>query len=203
MTQPQQGALAAITAALSSKQTQPAAPMPMAFTFVPQGTPPAQPLTFGAPLPSSNPFAPAPQPTPVQAAAAFVAAVPRAAEQHAHPVTGVPFAPINPPGEASSAPTVGLDAAPVPSVQVAVSPEAVDQVLAAPKARARKPRAAAQSLETVVVNNTIAQPAGDGAVESVEACAPDFNPDQFLYSLATEVLVKVLNTRGFKVTLRS
>ncbi len=163
---------AAITAALTAKQ-QPAvaAPAQTAFAFTPQPAPFAnvqQVVPFGGPgAVTPNPF----QPTPVQAQAAFVAAVPQDAQQHAHPTTGVPFAPINPPGEATSAPTVGLDALPVQDVQTAVGPEAIDAVLAAnppPKARTRKPRA--QSTETVMVAG-VPLTAGDGAVQPAAASA--------------------------------
>jgi hypothetical protein len=184
----QPSALAAITAALTGgKPAQPAIvtpatlpvqSAPFAFAFVPQA---AQPALGAAVSPPSNPF----QPSPIQAQTAFVAAVPRAAEQHSHPVTGVPFAPINPPGEASSAPTVGLDATPLvgrtdfassgqadvhDANGTVVGPHGTPQPT--PKAhRARKPRASAASASAISEPMVAGVPlsAGDGAADVAAA----------------------------------
>ena len=189
MTQP--NALAAITAALSGQAPPTAAAPPVVnpvqlpvnaapFAFQPaQPFPPAQTQVGPgvAPQNAPNPF----QPTPAQAHAMFAAAVPATAQTHAHPSTGVPFAPINPPGEAASAPTVGLDATPVATPpgelpQVVTVPEAPADP--APKApRMRKPRTAKADAQAVVesmaaeMNATFASVAGDGAAANAAASA--------------------------------
>jgi len=214
----QPNALAAITAALQSKQN-PAVVTPVAlpvqsapFTFVPQAAPVPASTQVGpgvAPAPAANPF----QPSPAQAAAAFVAAVPRAAEQHIHPQTGVPFAPINPPGEASSAPTNGLDATPVfPTAEqgTTIAPQTVVAPEPAPKAaRTRKPRAGATNaggMPGLVASSE--QPAGDGAVVTAEASATPSRTGPQSYTLeeqlafaTVEELTAELKRRGFRIGL--
>ncbi len=198
-----------ITAALQAR-TQPAAQVagqqPLAFV-------PAPAVPFGTQVgpgaaPANNPFNPG---------AAFAAAVPAAAQSHVHPVTQVPFAPINPPGEAA-APVVGLDQSPVvytPTITgvlvnnvngtITTPPAAPEAPAEAPKAqRSRKPRAS--SAPEVAAEPTAApSAAGSGvaavAVESVSPLQASADFDQALHHTHWKVLVDALKAQGFCVTI--
>jgi hypothetical protein len=202
MTQP--SALAAITAALTAKQPTAgaAAPaVPQAFAFVPQaqGGPPPQQSTNPAPF-AATPF----QPTPVQAQAAFVAAVPFAGQLHAHPQTGVPFAPINPPGEATSAPTVGLDAAPAVLTQTVVAPEPAPKA-ARTRKRREHPATMAELLGIVATESAAGdgagEPAAASALQSIDGDIAVANGRVTAHSFNTEDLVDALAERGWTITL--
>jgi hypothetical protein len=202
-----------ITAALQAR-TQPAAQVagqqPLAFV-------PAPAIPFGTQVgpgvaPANNPFNPA---------AAFAAAVPAAAQQHVHPSTGVPFAPINPPGEAVQ-PTVGLDqAAPLNAVAELVAPfvqaKAPDPAITATEAPAEAPKArrarkakdsAPSAAEAADFDLQASSPlsalaAGSGAAGDAAAAAPsDDDLSALLQHAPTEDLCTALEARGWRVELK-